>query len=149
MAASREDDEAGPAMPESGEGSWRQWKRSLAGFAEAVASLAALRWEMAKSEAAEWGRAALLRMVLAAAAVVLALLALVFFAVGLVLLLAMWLGSLVAAVFVCFGICVLAAGALAFAATRGRGSRPVFERTAGEIRKDFETWTGGEAGGKE
>ena len=130
--------------PEGSEGTWRRWKVSLAALARALATLAALRWEMAKSEAREWGRAALLRVLLVLAAVVLGVLALVFFVVGLVLLLQIWLGSLLAAVFACFGLCVLAAGGLVLAATRGRSSRPMLERTSAEIRKDFETLTGEE-----
>jgi hypothetical protein len=47
-------------------------------------------------------------------------------------------------VFACFGVCVLSAAALVFAALRSRLSRPMFERTAGELRKDFESWSGGE-----
>jgi hypothetical protein len=121
---------------------WEQWKASLAAFIEAVASLAALRWDMARSEAKDWARAALLRVAFGAAAAVFALLSIVFLAVVLVLLLQLWLGSLLAAVAVVFGFCLLAAGGLAIAATRGRSSRPMFERTAGEIRKDFESWTG-------
>jgi hypothetical protein len=68
----------------------------------------------------------------------------VFLLVGLVLLLDLWLGSLLAAVFAGFGVCVAAAAVLVFAAMRSRLARPIFERTAGEIRKDFEAWTGEE-----
>lgn len=140
----------GPGMETEGEireapeGSWREWKRALAGFAAALASLGSLRWEMAKSEAKEWSRSALLRAALLAIAATLSLLAVVFLMVAVVLLLDRWLGTLIGAVFATFGICIVSAAALAFAALRSRLSRPIFERTAGEIRKDFEAWTGGE-----
>jgi hypothetical protein len=127
---------------EAPEGTWQEWKRSFAAFLSALGSLGFLRWEMAKSEAKEWGRFALVRTVLFATAAALSFLALVFLLVGIVLLLDLWFGSLLGAVFACFGICVLSAAGLLFAALRSRLSRSMFERTAGEIRKDFESWTG-------
>ncbi len=131
--------------PQASNGAWREWKRSFAGFAESVVSLASLRWDMAKSEAREWGRAALIRVLLFAAAAILAGLSLVLFVVGLVLILELLLGSLIAAVFASFALCALGAGALVFAGTRGRTSRPIFQRTAAEVRKDFEAWAGEDA----
>ncbi|MGH9442073.1 MAG: phage holin family protein [Thermoanaerobaculia bacterium] len=131
-------------LREAPDGTWRQWKGSVASFARALGSLGSLRWEMAKAEAKDWGRFALLRVALIAGAVALSFLALVFLLVGLVLLLASWLGSLLGAVFVCFGICLVSAITLVLAATRGRLSRPIFERTAAEIRKDLGSWTGEE-----
>ena len=135
--------EAENEFREPPEGAWADWKRALAGFAEALGALGSLRWEMAKAEATEWGRAALVRALLFAAAAVLAALGLVFLVVALVLVLQLLLGSLLAAVLAAFGICVIAAGGLVFAATRRRWSKPMFERTSGELRKDFEAWTGG------
>ena len=128
---------------EAPEGTWPEWKRSFAAFLSAAGSLGLLRWEMARTEAKEWGRFALVRVVLFAVAAALSFLALVFLLVGIVLLLDLWFGSLLAAVFACFGICVLSAAGLLFAALRSPLSRPMFQRTAGEIRKDFESWTGG------
>lgn len=130
-------------IPEATDGTWPEWKRSFAAFLSSLGSLGFLRWEMAKSEAKDWGRFALLRIALFATAAALSFLALVFLLVGVVLLLDLWFGSLLAAVFASFGICVLSAAGLVFAALRSRLSRPMFERTAAEIRKDFESWTGG------
>jgi hypothetical protein len=96
---------------------------------------------MARSEAKEWGRAAVIRLALFLAATVLAALAVVFLAVGLVLLLQLLFGSLIAAVFAGFAICAVGAGGLVLAATRRRMTRSIFERTSAEIRKDFESWT--------
>jgi len=138
--------ELGDEIREASHGAWRDWKSSLAAFVRALASLGELRWEMAKGEAKEWGRAALLRVMLFAGAAIFSILALILLAVGLVLVLQILFGSLLAAIFACFGICVVAAAALGFAATRGRFSHTLFQRTAGEIRKDFESWTGEKPG---
>lgn len=131
-------------IPEAPDGTWQEWKRAFAAFLSALGSLGFLRWEMAKSEAKEWSRFALVRVGLFATAAALSFLALVFLLVGVVLLLDLWFGSLLAAVFASFGICVLSAAGLVFAALRSRLSRPMLERTAAELRKDFESWTGGE-----
>ena len=134
--------EAENEIPEAPEGTWREWKASFSSFVASVAALASVRWEMARAEARQWSRSVLVRAGLILGAAALSLLALVFLMVGIVLLLQLWLGSLLAAVFACFGICVAASAALAFVALRGRLARPIFERTAGELRKDFEAWTG-------
>ena len=134
------DDEVSPPS----QGPWREWKEAFARFARSLASLAALRWTMARSEAEEWGRNAVLRLILFAGAAVLSLLSLVFLAVGLVLVFDRLLGTLIGAVFAVFGICVLGAAALVLLAMRRRMSRAFLERTAAEIRKDFDSWTGGE-----
>ena len=122
---------------------WDSWKRSAAEFLSAAASLASVRLAMARLEAREWSRALLLRAAMAAAAVCLLIFSLGLLAAGLVAVFAAWTGSLIGGIFIVFGIFVVAAGLLLFAALRSRAGRPVLEATMREIRQDFEDLAGG------
>ncbi len=122
---------------------WDSWKRSAASFLSDVVELASVRLAMARIEAREWGRAALLRVALVAAALFLLLFTFALLTAGLVALFAAWTGSWIAGIFVVLGIFLAAAGGLLFAASRSRASRPVFEQTAREIRKDLQDLSGG------
>lgn len=122
---------------------WDSWKRSAAAFVSAASSLASVRLEMARREAREWSRAFLLRAGMVAAALFLLLFALALLAAGLVAVFAAWTGSLIGGIFIVFGIFVVAAGILLFAASRSRAGRPVLEATMREIRQDLEDFAGG------
>lgn len=124
-------------------GSWESWKRSASAFVRSAGSLASIRWEMATREAGAWGKAMALRAVLLVLALVFALLASALAVAGLVAVLAAWWGTWVGAIFAVVGICLAAAAGLVFGALRG-GRRPILEKTAAEIRKDFETFSGPE-----
>ena len=129
-----------PAPP----GAWEAWKRAAADFLRSARALAATRWEMASQEAGAWGKAMAVRAALLVLALALALVATALLVAGLVAVLYAWWGTLVGAIFAVFGLCLFAAvGAVAFA-VRGRSGRPVFERTAAELRRDFDAFTGPE-----
>jgi len=77
-------------------------------------------------------------------AAVLAVLAVALLVAGIVAALYAWWGTLVGAIFAVFGLCLAAVGGLVAAAMRGRSGRPIFERTAAELRRDFDAFTGPE-----
>jgi CHASE2 domain-containing sensor protein len=85
-------------------------------------------------------RAGLLVLALVFAAIASALLV-----AGLVAALYAWWGTLVGAIFAVFGLCVIVIGGLVAVALSGRSAKPVLERTAEELRRDFETFAGPEA----
>jgi hypothetical protein len=130
--------------PEPAPGIWEHWKRSAAAFARSARSLASIRWGMFRAEAGSWARGTALRIGMLVVALTLTVLASALLVAGLVAALYAWWGTLVGAIFAVFGLCVLAAGGLAVGAARGLGA-PSFPRTAEELRRDFDSFTGPEA----
>ena len=126
-------------------GAWEAWKRAAGEFLRSARALAAIRWEMASQEAGAWGKAMAVRAALLVFALVLAIAAAALLVAGLVAVLYAWWGTLVGAIFAVFGLCLLAAGGAVAVAVRGRSGRPAFERTAAELRRDFDAFTGPEA----
>jgi CHASE2 domain-containing sensor protein len=133
-----------PDAPEAAPGSWELWKRAAAAFARAARSLASIRWQMFRREAGTWARGTVLRVGMLVVALTLTVLASALLVAGLVAALYAWWGTLVGAIFAVFGICVIAAAALAVAAGRGMAA-PSFPRTAEELRRDFDAFTGPES----
>lgn len=129
--------------PEPAPGNWESWKRSAAAFARSARSLASIRWTMFRREAGAWGRGVALRGAMLIVAATLLVLSSALLVAGLVAALYAWWGTLVGAIFAVFGLCVIAAAGLAVAAVRGLGA-PSFERTAEELRRDFDTLAGPE-----
>jgi len=125
-------------------GGWDSWKAAAAEFARSGRDLASIRWEMASREAGSWGKAMAFRAAFLLCAAVLAVLAVALLVAGIVAALYAWWGTLVGAIFAVFGLCLVAAGGLITAAMRGRSGRPIFERTAAELRRDFDAFTGPE-----
>lgn len=125
-------------------GGWDSWKGAAAEFARSARDLASIRWEMASREAGAWGKAMAFRGVFLLLAAVFAVLAAALLVAGIVAALYAWWGTLVGAIFAVFGLCLGAAGGLVAAAMRGRSGRPIFERTAAELRRDFDAFTGPE-----
>lgn len=121
---------------------WEDWKRAAAALAASLVSLGSVRLAMARLEAREWGRALLVQLALLAAAAFLAFFALGLLTAALVAVVHAWIGSVTGALFLVFGLYAAAAGALFYAASRSRVTRPVFEATLREIRKDVENFTG-------
>lgn len=129
-------------IEEGAPGGWERWKRSVSEFARSFFSLFSIRWNMATREAGAWGRAMAIRaalFLLAAAFVVFAAALLV---AGLVAVLTAWWGTLVGAIFAVFGLCVAGAAALFFFATRRRPESRLFSRTAEELRRDLDAFSG-------
>ena len=124
-------------------GAWEAWKRSAAAFVRSAGALASIRWEMATREAGAWGKAMALRAAFLVIALVFLVLASALLVAGLVAVLAAWWGTWIGAIFAVLGICVLVAAGLVFAAVR-RAGRPLLRRTAAELRRDFETFSGPE-----
>ncbi|HET9793541.1 MAG TPA: phage holin family protein [Thermoanaerobaculia bacterium] len=133
-----------PETPEPASGSWGHWKRAAAAFARSARSLASLRWQMFRREAGAWAKGTALRVVMLVVALTLTVLASALLVAGLVAALYAWWGTLVGAIFAVFGVCVLAAAGLAVVAWRGMAG-PSFPRTAEELRRDFDAFTGPES----
>ena len=125
-------------------GGWDSWKAAARDFARSARDLASIRWEMASREAGDWGKAMALRAAFFLFAAVLAVLAAALLVAGIVALLYAWWGTLAGAIFAVLGLCLAAAAGLVAAALRGRSGRPIFERTAAELRRDFDAFTGPE-----
>ena len=125
-------------------GTWETWKRAAAAFARSAQSLGAIRWEMFRREAGAWTKGIAIRAAMLVVALALAVLASALLVAGLVAALYAWWGTLVGAIFAVFGLCVLAAAGLGFLAWRGVAA-PSFERTAEELRRDFDSLTGPES----
>jgi len=98
---------------------------------------------MFRAEARSWAKGAALRVVMLVVALTLTVLASALLVAGLVAALYAWWGTLVGAIFAVFGVCVVAAAGLVAAAWRGL-SAPSFPRTAEELRRDFDAFTGSE-----
>ena len=124
-------------------GHWEQWKQSAAAFARSGRALASIRWEMFRREAGAWAKGMAIRTAILVVALTLLVLASALLVAGLVAALYAWWGTLVGAIFAVFGLCVVGAAGLAVAAVRGLGA-PTLERTAAEIRRDFDTFAGPE-----
>ena len=120
---------------------WEEWKRTAGGFVASVADLLSIRVAMARQEAKAWSRALLLRLAMVGAALLLVVLSLALLVSGLVVLLERWTGSLLAAIFILFGVCLVVAAALVFTASR-IASRPMLEATLREVKKDLDDFTG-------
>jgi uncharacterized membrane protein YqjE len=136
-------------MEDSGQGrtlkeDWEAWTRAGSSFFSSVVSLASVRLAMARAEARQWSRAAMIRIALLAGALLLVPFAFALLTAGLVAAFHAWTGSLVGSIFIVFGIYVISAAGLVFAATRGKASRPIFEATLREIRQDLEHLKGEE-----
>jgi hypothetical protein len=125
-------------------GGWDSWKAAAGEFARSARDLASIRWEMARREAGAWGKAMAYRAAFLLFAAVLAVLAVALLVAGIVAALYAWWGTLAGAIFAVFGLCLVAAAGLVAAAMRGRSGRPIFERTAAELRRDFDAFTGPE-----
>ena len=125
-------------------GGWESWKGAAAEFARSGRDLASVRWAMASEEAGAWGKAMALRAGFLVLALLLAVAAVALLVAGIVAALYAWWGTLVGAIFAAFGLCLAAAGGLVALAMRGRSGRPIFERTAEELRRDFDAFTGPE-----
>jgi hypothetical protein len=125
-------------------GGWESWKGAAAEFARSARDLASVRWAMAAEEAGAWGKAMALRAAFLVLALLLAVAAVALLVAGIVAALYAWWGTLVGAIFAVFGLCLAAVGGLVALAIRGRSGRPIFERTAEELRRDFDAFTGPE-----
>ena len=135
-----ETDTSAPPPP----GAWGEWKEAAAAFARSARALASVRWAMFRGEAGAWARGMAVRAAMLVVALALLVLASALLVAGLVAALYAWWGTLVGAIFAVFGLCLLLALALAFAGWRGVAA-PSLRRTAEELRRDFEAFTGPEA----
>jgi hypothetical protein len=132
-----------PESSEPAPGAWGEWKDSAAAFARSARALASVRWAMFRGEAGAWARGMAVRAAMLVVALALMVLASALLVAGLVAALYAWWGTLVGAIFAVFGLCVLAAAGLGFAGWRGIAA-PSLRRTAEELRRDFDAFTGPE-----